>query len=166
MVIISPFIYRTAYLVTAVDATNNIYNQQYQMGLFLQKYYKGEWVAINDAGATNYFGDIKPLDIWGLCNKEIPDAKLKGTLDNDTIDKLAKEKGCKIAVINLDTELIPTSWIKVGQWRLTQANVASVSDTVTFYAVEEDESSHLIHNLEDFSKYLPESIEESGNYTE
>ncbi len=39
-------------------ATVNIYEQQYQMGLFLKEFYTGEVVAANDVGAINYLADI------------------------------------------------------------------------------------------------------------
>ena len=39
-------------------------------------------------------------------------------------------------------------------------------DTVSFWAVDPDEVQDLIKNLQDFSKHLPRTVIESGNYTE
>jgi len=52
-------------------SSTNIYEQQYQMGQFLKKYYSGKVVALNDIGAANYFADIKCVDLWGLANLEV-----------------------------------------------------------------------------------------------
>jgi hypothetical protein len=36
-------------------AAQNIYEQQYQMGLFLRRYYEGKTIAVNDIGAVSYW---------------------------------------------------------------------------------------------------------------
>lgn len=169
LVILSPFIYRSAILVTTPESTNNTYEQQYQMGLFLNKYYKGEWVVVNDIGATNFLADVKCVDLLGLGNKEVAAAIRNHNYDNDTVYDLSKEKGCKIAIINYNFDYlggIPSKWTLVGEWTLSHENVILASTTVYFYAIDEDETDTLIKNLQDFSKQLPDTIIESGNYTE
>jgi hypothetical protein len=62
------------------QATNNIYDQQYQMGLFQKEYYQGYGVAANDIGAINYLADIRSLDLWGLANIDVAKARRSGYL--------------------------------------------------------------------------------------
>jgi hypothetical protein len=52
-------------------AVRNIYEQQYQMGIFLNKYYSGICVAANDIGAINYLADICTIDLYGLANMDV-----------------------------------------------------------------------------------------------
>ena len=53
------------------QASKNIYEQQYQMGLFIKRYYQGSAVALNDIGAVNFLADVHCLDLWGLGNYEV-----------------------------------------------------------------------------------------------
>ena len=72
------------------QCTTNIYEQQYQMGLFVRRYYQGSTVALNDIGAVNFLADIHCLDIWGLANAEVAAAKQKHTYQVLDIDRLVE----------------------------------------------------------------------------
>ena len=150
------------------QATTNIYEQQYQMGLFLEEYYQGEAVAANDVGAINYLADIRCLDLWGLSSLEIARAKQNGYYNTDTIYHLAREKRVKIAIVYdhwfKGNEAIPAQWIRVGQWTISN-NVVCAGDTVSFYAAEPEAEDDLIKNLKNFSSRLPADVIESGKYT-
>ena len=56
-------------------ATANNYQQQYQMGSFLARFYQGKAIAANDIGAINYLADIKTVDLDELSNFQV--AKMK-----------------------------------------------------------------------------------------
>lgn len=149
------------------QATTNIYEQQYQMGLFLKSFYEGEVVAANDIGAINYLADIKCIDLYGLANIET--AKLIRTqkYNPEQIDRLARENGVKLAIVydhwfNRRGGL-PGKWIKVGQWTISN-NVVCGGDTVSFYAVHPSETARLIENLRAFATRLPKSVAQSGDY--
>ena len=164
-----PFIYRAQKLIEYIPtSTKNIYEQQYQMGLFLKKYYNGKCVAANDIGAINYIADIECLDLRGLGSRDTANYLVNDDLDEDNIYNLARKRDCKIAIIYEDAKRwfdIPTEWVKVGEWTI-EDNVICYFDTVSFWAVDPDEVDHLMDHLRDFSKYLPNSVSESGNYTE
>jgi len=137
------------------------------MGLFLNKYYKGECIALNDIGAVNYIADIECLDLRGLGSKEIAEAIVDDELDEEFVYKEAKRRDCIIAIIYEDKDYgydIPSQWTKVGEWKLGY-NVVCGDDTVSFWAVDPDEVDDLIENLKDFSENLPKTVKESGNYT-
>lgn len=166
--ILSPFIYRSYYLATTAHASNNIYEQQYQMGLFLKEYYEGESVVLNDIGATNYFANIKCLDLLGLGSNEVAKKTVNNEFNQDTIDELAREKGCKIAIINWNFEYLggmPSNWTLIGTWTTTKNNWVTAGKIVDFFAIEESEINNLRSHLQDFSSRLPDAIIESGNYT-
>lgn len=159
-------------------AAGNIYDQNYQMGLFLNEYYQGEGVAVNDIGATSYLGDARILDLWGLGNAEVVEQKRRkgvaglgigAALSVDEIDRLATAYGVRLAIVNESWFTIygeirlPAQWVRVGQWTMID-NVISDNDTVTFYAVDPDEAATLIANLRDFSGDLPAAVIQSGEY--
>ncbi|MFX1383361.1 MAG: hypothetical protein ACFFBP_13040 [Promethearchaeota archaeon] len=150
------------------QATNNIYEQQYQMGLFLEKYYEGDCIAANDIGAINYLADIEILDLRGLGSDEIAEAIQEDELDEDFVYETAKNMDCKIAIIYEDKDYgygIPDEWTKAGEWEIRD-NVVCGDDDVSFWAVEDDELDNLIKHLKDFSSELPDSVKESGLYKE
>lgn len=144
--------------VRAPQATFNVYSQQYQMGLFLDKYYKGEHVIVNDIGATNFLADIKCLDILGLCNKDIGGLILKERYTKENIVKWAYENNARIAIIYDDLLRpiggVPQKWIKVGEWTILK-NVICAFNTVSFYAINIKDVPDLIRNIRKFSAQLP-----------
>ncbi len=150
------------------QATANIYGQQYQMGLFLKKYYPGQPVTVNDIGAVCFLADIGCLDVWGLATKDIGDLQLNKTFTAENITRIAQQSGARVAVVydqffrlvGIDSEL-PKSWIKVGQWRIPN-NVVCVRDTVTFYALDESEVPRLTLNLREFRSQLPPEVIQAG----
>ena len=166
--VISPFAGRGLIpLVRTPQATTNIYEQQYQMGLFLKQFYQGESVAANDIGAINYLADIKCLDLWGLGSLEVAEAKRNGCYDTQKIYNLAKQKKVRVAIVYdhwfAGYGGIPSQWIKVGEWKISN-NLVCAGDTVFFYAVNPEEESKLIENLRIFSPQLPKDIKQSGKY--
>ncbi|MFX1503120.1 MAG: hypothetical protein ACFFDH_19325 [Promethearchaeota archaeon] len=150
------------------QASNNIYEQQYQMGLFLEKYYEGDCIAVNDIGAIDYLADIEVLDLRGLGSDEVAKAIQEDNLNTEFVYETAKKMDCKIAIIYEDKDYgygIPDEWIKAGEWKIKH-NVVCGDDDVSFWAVDDDELDSLIKHLKDFSSELPASVEESGLYKE
>ena len=146
-------------------ATKNIYEQQYQMGLFLKKFYQKKVIAVNDIGAVNYLADIKILDINGLATVEIASAKLNKFRITPRIHELARKKRVAIAIVFegwYPPDLF-SPWIKVGQWKILH-NVICGTDTVSFYALNPSEVDNLIENLKKFSSRLPRKVVQSGKY--
>ena len=92
-----PFIARgIGGLVLIPQAMTNIYEQPYQMGLFLKRFYKGVGVAANDIGAINYLADINCLDLWGIGSREVARMKKEGNYyQKERIYDLTKTKGMK-----------------------------------------------------------------------
>lgn len=147
-----------------IRATANIYGQQYQMGLFLKKYYPGQPVAVNDIGAVCFHGDIQCLDVWGLASKETGDLQLNDAFTPGNILRITRRSGARVAVVydqffrlvGIESDL-PKNWIKVAQWRIPR-NVVCVRDTISFFALDESEVPRLIKNLREFVPQLPQEV--------
>lgn len=149
-------------------ATVNIFEQQYQMATFVRRYYQHSMVALNDAGAVNFFADIHCLDLWGLASPEVARLKLQGEYRRQDMARLAMKNGARIAILH-DLWFryllggVPSEWIRVGEWQIHN-NVATASDTVSLYALDASEVEPLAAHLTEFSRELPSDIVQSGPY--
>lgn len=149
------------------QCTKNIYEQQYQMGLFIHQYYEGAAVALNDVGAVNYLADIHCIDLWGLANRDVTALKRAHRYYTADIDSLTKQAGARIAIL-YDHWYggcggLPREWVRVGQWTIP-GNVIDGGDTVSFYAVDPSEALRLSECLREFSVKLPPDVAQSGSY--
>jgi len=149
-------------------AAKNIYEQQYQMGLFVKRFYQGKTVALNDIGVVDYLADINTVDLYGLGAMETGRLKVQKKFIAENIEDIVKKKRVSIAII-YDSWFIMQhkmleGWVKVGQWKIS-SNIICGSDTVSFYAVDPFERDNLIKNLRFFSASLPQDVKQSGVYT-
>ncbi|MBC7902176.1 MAG: glycosyltransferase family 39 protein [Gemmatimonadaceae bacterium] len=143
----------------SIRAIHNIYDQQYQMGLFMKQHYDQQVVAANDIGAISYFADLKTLDLWGLGNNEVAHARKNFYWNNAFLQKLVTDKKARIAVIYdiwFDKDL-PKPWFKVGMWQMPY-NYICGDIKVTWYAMSEEEAVKLRANLGAFEKQLPADV--------
>lgn len=152
-------------------ASENIYEQHYQMGLFLEKFYPGARVVINDIGAISFLSDPKILDIWGLGTMETARDRQKtgsSKVAAQLVYQMAAKRQMEIAIV-YDTlgenEQGFKQWTKLGQWKILN-NIVCGSDTVSFYAIEPGQADKLAQNLRLFSSELPKSVIQSGAYLE
>ena len=152
-------------------AVSNIYEQQYQTGIFLQKYYSAQPVAINDVGTVNFLADFKCIDLMGLGNREIGRARIGLHYDVGLIEKICEENDLSLAVVNenvFDKAHIgglPKSWIAVGQWYVP-VKIMNADDHFTFYAPDSVKAMRLLDNLREFSRNLPPGVRQAGLYME
>jgi hypothetical protein len=148
-------------------ATTNIYQQQYQMGLFLRQFYQGKVVAANDIGAINYLADIRCLDLAAIGSMEVTKAELGRYYTTEEIYRLGREKGVEIAIVYdrwfQGARKIPAQWSLAGIWVIPN-NVVCGDNMVSFYAVMPGAESELIKNLSRFSPQLPADVQEYGKY--
>jgi len=146
-------------LIYLPQATTNIYQQQYQMGLFLKRFYDGTPVALNDIGAASYLADIEGIDLAGLANVDVARHMLAGLYDYEEIEEIAQTSGAPIAIVydSWFGDRIPANWRRAGTWTIRN-NVVVGSDTVTFYAIRPDAFAGLKTRLHDFSADLPREV--------
>lgn len=148
-------------------AVTNIYEQQFQMGAFVREHYNFGGVATNDAGAINFFADIRHLDLLGLTNKDVAHVRAAGEYNSEAIRRLASEAGVDIAIVYEHWFRrwggLPKEWPRLGQWTISN-NVVCGGTTVSFYATDSTAAVTLAENLRRFSSRLPETVEQRGPY--
>lgn len=161
LVVASPLAHRALVSTAMVPtATANIYEQQYQMGRFLARYYAGTAVALNDIGAATYLSDARCIDLAGLANLEVARARFANNLSTADFDDITSEAGVRVAIVFdhwfKDIGLPPT-WTRVGTWTIRNARVVS-SGTVAFYATSPGEARALAEHLAEFEPELPRGV--------
>jgi len=142
-------------------AARNIYEMQYQMAVFLNRYYPDGPVAANDIGAVSFFNEFPLLDLYGLASMDVARAKLGGTYDSPMIERLVRESGATVVVV-YDYWFdryggLPQSWVKVGEWHFTDCYVCG-GDVVSFYAPDPARADALRAQLAEFAGSLPARV--------
>jgi hypothetical protein len=142
-------------------AARNIYEMQYQMALFLNRYYPDGPVAANDIGAISYYNDFSLLDLYGLASMDVARAKLGGTYDTALIDRLTRESGAQVVIV-YDYWFdryggLPKGWVKAGEWHFTDCYVCG-GDTVSFYAPSAAQADSMRAQLDAFREVLPARV--------
>jgi hypothetical protein len=141
--------------------SRNIYEQQYQTGRFLSKYYRGEAVAINDLGLVVYDGHIRPVDLAGLADSRIAIAKRNKVFTTDSIRVVTREHCADIAILYRSwfpgNSALPQEWTPVQEWIL-QDNIVCGSDTLSFYATSAVAADTLRVRLRRFRSLLPSRV--------
>lgn len=159
IVIVLPFDLRSSYSITKTPvASNNIYDQQYQMARFLKRYYNKMPVALNDVGAVNYYADLRCLDLWGLGNMQTAKLRMDNRFYVENIDAITRMYGIKIAIVYEHWfPGLPDNWVKVADWMITD-NFVCGGSTVSFYAIDPQETNRLSLVVKEFSKSLPHDV--------
>jgi hypothetical protein len=142
-----------------VRSTYNIYEQQYQMGLFVKQYYNKHTIAANDIGAISYLAEVHMLDLWGLASNEVTIARKGGYWNSEFLQLLVTKNYASIAVVyeSWFDKSLTGKWIKAGTWEVS--NSFMLGDTkVTFYAINPQEAVKLKENMTAFSEQLPKDI--------
>jgi hypothetical protein len=140
-------------------AAKNIFDQQYQMGLFLRRFYPGAAVAANDIGAISALADVRLLDLYGLASMDVARARRAGTLDRETVARLADAQGTEVIVVYRSwfAQSLPPEWLEAGSWRAPE-KVVVADRLVTFYARDVAGRDRLAWNLAVFASVLPADV--------
>jgi hypothetical protein len=135
--LVFPLVLRSSAAFTkAPRASLNIFEQQVQMGEFLNRFDDHAAVAANDIGAVSFLSDIHTLDLWGLGNIEVARAKRGHYWTPSFLDSLSRQRDVKLAIV-YDSWFDPAllhRWTKVATWTIPQ-NVICGDSVVSFYAI-------------------------------
>jgi hypothetical protein len=142
----------------AFRGSHEIYIQQVQMARFLDVYYAGETVAINDLGAVSYYAQSRLIDLIGLGNNEYTRGLLTGQFSQPEYLATLDEKDLRIAVIYERWLLgnVPPGWVRVATWNYGETVV--VGNKVTFFATSAEEAARLRQNLMASEDALPGEV--------
>jgi hypothetical protein len=168
----TPLIRRaTQSLKNIPHATNNVYEQQYQMGIFICKYYQGRTIALNDIGVIDYLADIHLVDLWGLGSLEPARLRHQNNYTTQNIKDLTHRQDVSFAIVyevwfeRQSIEDLHQAWENVGQWTINN-NVALGGNAISFYAINPSARQELIQNLRQFELELPQDVIQNGTYLE
>ncbi|MEJ2757333.1 MAG: hypothetical protein P8046_02520, partial [Anaerolineales bacterium] len=156
LLILSPFLFRTSDAFKEYPiAVQNIYQQQYQMGLFIRQYYGGKTILANDVGAINYLGDAYVIDIFGLGSKEFADLWIRNQISSQGIIKYGNQVNPDLIVISesILNGINPKGWRKIESWKIPN-NVVCIDDVVTFFTTTPENQALLEAHLQKFAPSL------------
>ncbi|MES2765705.1 MAG: hypothetical protein V4642_07555 [Bacteroidota bacterium] len=137
-------------------ASNNLYEQQYQMHRLAKLYNKP--VAINDLGFVSFRNNNYVLDLWGLASLKALKLRTNAT-SAEWPDTLCREHNAELVMI-YDTWFpqVPTAWIRVGDITLSREKVAPDGKRVTFYAINQSAKTSIVPVLHRFKTMLPNRV--------
>lgn len=143
-------------------ASHNIFEQQYQMAMFLKENYNTASIAANDIGAITFFTETRCFDLVGLANVTVARAMLNRAYSTAIIESEARARGTRLAVIydewfESTYPRGPASWTPVARWTV-RANYVLGAPTVTFYAIQPEDAPDLRRRLRAFARRLPAGV--------
>jgi hypothetical protein len=144
-------------LYTLPVASNNIYEQQYQMHRFATEYVRGP-VAVNDVGWVSYKNPAYVLDLWGIASRRALRAR-QAAKSGEWMEQQTRETGAQVAMI-YDSWFPrrPPSWTVLAHLNLSRKVVSAGKRTVTFYATDPSAQSRMLSLLHEFSRTLPAGV--------
>jgi hypothetical protein len=140
-------------------ASRNIFGQQYQMGLFLRRFYPGAVVAANDIGAVSYLADVHLLDLYGLASMDVARARRAGGLTREDLAGLAAVHHPEVVVVYRSWfgQTLPPEWEEAGWWRVPD-QVVVADRVVTFFAAGPGARERLVRSLRAFQPEMPPAV--------
>jgi hypothetical protein len=141
-------------------ASKNIFDQQYQMGLFLREFYPGAPVVANDIGAISYLADIRLLDLYGLASMDVARLRRANLLGREALARLAAAHGAQVVLIYRSwfSQVLPPDWLEAGSWRAPE-QVVVAHRVVSFYALDAAGYGRLQRSLRAFQAQMPADVE-------
>gem|GEM_PF-2895224 len=162
LVVISPLMMRAFTAFEVPIAVKEYHNQQYQMAHFIKDNAPGINIAANDIGMISYFSENKVVDLWGVANIEVAKAMLDKSYSTNTISEVSKKENVRMAILyeHWFDEFggLPSYWIKIGEWSMTNVPLFLGSGTVSFYCMNSEDADNYRTKLKDFSIILPKSV--------
>ena len=161
---------RVRLAITTPAQGHEIYRQQLQTARFLERFYDGKTVAVNDLGETSlhHRGDI--LDLTGLASFDVLKAKRNGTYSADFLQQQVVSNHVQVIAVypswfygtlpDGDPQgYVPLVWVPVEEWCLVEPDFKVVGDRcVLFFAPDAKHVKQLKKNLDAFVPTLPVGV--------
>ena len=135
-------------------ASQNIYDQQYQMHRFVAGYYKKN-VAVNDLGWVSYERGpgIYVLDLYGLASNE---ALKQSVHDAPWLERIAHQHDVGLVMIYPSWfPEIPADWTPVATLSMNTHLVSSAQNRVQIYSTPDGNREEIRNELKAFAPKFP-----------
>ena len=137
---------------------NRIYDEQYLTAGFVHLYYNRSTVGVNQPGAVSYFSEGRKLDYTGVASNDVTKKKEEHAWSPLWADSLSKLDGIRVAIVAepwFRPEQLP-KWTRVASWDIPDGETAK---KVTFYVINNYDTSWLRKNLHNYQHHLPSNVE-------
>jgi hypothetical protein len=157
VIVMAPLVGFTYIYVTYLTpyASQNIYDQQYQMHRFAVEY--SEPVAVIDLGWVTYRNDEYVLDLWGLGSET---ARQLFNAEGHTpgpIRRMTTDASVTYAMLYEEVfdEGLPQEWCRIAQ--LSTSQVTASFGTVEFFLIDPEKEDLMRSALQAFAPTLPDA---------
>jgi hypothetical protein len=138
-----------------------MYDQQYLTARFVHLYYYRSAVGVDEPGAISWFSEGRKLDFTGVANRDVIRSKRMHYWSPVYADSLSRLDGIRAAIVAdpwFNAHRVP-KWDRVASWNIPDSGPApGPSKTVTFYAVDEWDTTNLRRNLHAYEHLLPAGV--------
>lgn len=147
-------------IVNIPAQSHEIYRQQQQVAIFLERAAPTTPVAINDLGQIAFRHPAGVVDLKGLGSHDVLQLARAHPLTAQDVDHVTRSKGVKVAAIytNWFSDAIPAGWTPITNWCLTGKIIVVGERCVTFFATTTDEIPKLRTELNGFQPLLPDGV--------
>jgi hypothetical protein len=139
-----------------------MYDQQYLMAGFVHRYYYRSSVGINEPGAISWFSEGRKLDFTGVASRDVIRSKRMHYWSPVYADSLSRLDGIRAAIVAdpwFSMYRLP-KWDRVASWNIPDNDPApGSSKTITFYVIDEWDTTNLRRNLHEYQQLLPAWVE-------
>ena len=144
-------------------AVADTYQQRYQAGVFLDRYYPDDSIATGELGYISLLHDGPITDLYGLADVEVLEQRRAGgeRVDPDFWRELVAARDIEVVAMYPTTLFLdtPQEWILVGTWTLEHSVVTAYDEDFQFWVTHPDGVDPLQQHLSDFADQLPDGVE-------
>jgi hypothetical protein len=136
---------------------NHIYDQQYLTAGFVHLYYFKQTVGVNEPGAVSYFSEGRKLDYTGIASNDVIKIKEQHGWSPLYADSLSKKDGIRVAIVAdpwFSADQLP-KWTRIASWDIPDGHREK---KITFYAINQYDTTRLRQNLQNYQHLLPSSV--------
>jgi hypothetical protein len=138
-----------------------MYDQQYLTAGFVHRYYYRSSVGIDEPGAISWFSEGRKLDFTGIANRDVIRSKRMHYWSPVYADSLSRLDGIRAAIVAdpwFSAYQLP-KWDRIASWNIPDGGpVPGPPKTITFYAIDEWDTTNLRRNLHEYEHLLPAGV--------
>ena len=142
-------------------ASNNIFEQQYQMRRFAREVLPSARVAVRDLGWVAFRSPTYTLDLNGLASLAALRALRSEPKAPDWVDALLREHGIALGILpeGYGARHARAGWVLLGTLRLSRPRITPAAPAVSFYALDPETAALARQALPRFVSGLPARLQ-------